>query len=215
MHLGMSGSFRVEDGEASTPGAFHRERSKAPAHDHVVFSFESGARVVYNDPRRFGYMKLIRTSELKADPLFRDLGVEPLSDDFDAARLGELLEGARTPLKSALLDQRRIAGLGNIYVCEALHRARLSPMREAGSLPRAKIKTLHQAIRAVLVSAIEAGGSTLRDHRQTDGALGYFQHSFEVYDREGAACRNARCGGTIARVVQTGRSTFYCAVCQR
>ncbi len=214
MHMGMSGSFRIEDGAVATPGEFYYERSKAPAHDHVVFNFESGARVVYNDPRRFGYMTLIRTAELAADPLFRDLGVEPLSEAFDAARLVELLAGARTPLKSALLDQRRIAGLGNIYVCEALHRARLSPLREAGSLPRAKAKGLRQAIRAVLEDAIEAGGSTLRDHRQTDGALGYFQHSFEVYDREGAACRHARCKGTIARIVQTGRSTFYCPICQ-
>ena len=206
MHLGMSGSFRVEDGEASTPGAFHRERSKAPAHDHVVFSFESGARVVYNDPRRFGYMKLIRTRELKADPLFRDLGVEPLERRLRRGpRLGELLEGARTPLKSALLDQRRIAGLGNIYVCEALHRARLSPMREAGSLPRGENQGACTGDpRRPRRRRSKRAARRLRDHRQTDGAFGYFQHSFEVYDREGAACRHARCGGTIARVVQNG-----------
>jgi formamidopyrimidine-DNA glycosylase len=213
MHLGMSGSFRLEDGEG--PGAFHFKRSKAPAHDHVVFTCDSGARIVYNDPRRFGYMTLAATDSLAQHPLFRDLGIEPLGEGFDAPHLAALLAGARTPLKSALLDQRRIAGLGNIYVCEALHRARLSPLREAGSLTPAKIRTLAWAVRGVLEAAIEAGGSTLRDHRQTDGALGYFQHSFEVYDREGAACGNARCKGTIARIVQNGRSTFYCPTCQR
>jgi len=213
MHLGMSGSFRLE-GETA-PGAFHFERSKAPAHDHVIFTCESGARIVYNDPRRFGYMTLLATDALTQHPLFRDLGIEPLGGEFDAAHLAELLAGARTPLKSALLDQRRIAGLGNIYVCEALHRARLSPLREAGSLTKAQLRALASAVRGVLDAAIEAGGSTLRDHRQTDGALGYFQHSFEVYDREGAACGHARCKGAIARIVQNGRSTFYCPACQR
>src|SRR3984957_12099700 len=155
------------------------------------------------------------TDALEAHPLFAEMGVEPLGPDFTAARLGALLEGARTPLKSALLDQRRIAGLGNIYVCEALYRARLSPLREAGSLPPAKLRALVSAVREVLEEAIAAGGSTLRDHRQTDGALGYFQHSFVVYAKEGAACRRARCSGTIARIVQAGRSTFYCPTCQR
>jgi formamidopyrimidine-DNA glycosylase len=211
MHLGMSGSFRIEE---ELVGEFHHARSKAPAHDHVVFWFAGGARVVYNDPRRFGYMTLVATGALEAHPLFRDLGVEPLGDAFDGPRLAELLAGARTPLKSALLDQRRIAGLGNIYVCEALYRARLSPLREAGSLSPAKLRALATAVREVLEAAIVAGGSTLRDHRQTDGALGYFQHSFEAYDREGAACRHPRCAGTIARVVQNGRSTFWCAGCQ-
>jgi formamidopyrimidine-DNA glycosylase len=212
MHLGMSGSFRVEGEEA--PGAFHFERSKAPVHDHVVFAFEGGARVVYNDPRRFGYMTLAATGALEEHPLFRDLGIEPLGEAFDAARLSALLAGAKTPLKSALLDQRRIAGLGNIYVCESLHRARLSPLREAGSLTVSKTRALANSVREVLEEAIEAGGSTLRDHRQTDGALGYFQHSFAVYDREGAACGHARCAGTIARIAQNGRSTFWCSACQ-
>jgi formamidopyrimidine-DNA glycosylase len=213
MHLGMSGSFRLEGEDA--PGAFHFERSKTPAHDHVVFTCDGGARIVYNDPRRFGYMTLAATDALARHPLFRDLGIEPLSEDFDATHLAVLLAGARTPLKSALLDQRRIAGLGNIYVCEALHRARLSPLREAGSLTPAKVRALTSAVREVLEAAIAAGGSTLRDHRQTDGAFGYFQHSFEVYDRGGVACRNTRCKGTIARIVQNGRSTFYCPTCQR
>ena len=212
MHLGMSGSFRIEE---EFVGEFHHARSKAPAHDHVAFWFAGGARVVYNDPRRFGYMTLAATDALGAHPLFRDLGVEPLGDDFDAARLGALLAGSRTPLKSALLDQRRIAGLGNIYVCEALYRARLSPLREAGSLPPAKLRALASAVREVLEEAILAGGSTLSDHRQTDGALGCFQHSFEAYDREGAACRHPRCTGTITRIVQNGRSTFWCATCQK
>ena len=180
-----------------------------------MFHFEGGARVVYNDPRRFGYMDLITTSEIEAHPLFAEIGVEPLGDDFDAAALKAALEGSRAPLKAALLDQRRIAGLGNIYVCEALHRARLSPMREAGGLKPSEIRRLALAIRQILEAAIEAGGSTLRDHRQADGTLGYFQHSFVVYDREGSVCSNSRCRGLIMRTVQSGRSTFYCAVCQR
>lgn len=215
MHLGMSGAFRIEHDGTETPGAFHHERSKAPAHDHVVFHFEGGARVVYNDPRRFGYMTLIEEGGLAKHPLFVDVGMEPLGPDFSVKSLGAALAGARTPLKSALLDQRRIAGLGNIYVCEAMHRSRLSPLREAGSLKAPELRRLAGAIREVLEAAIEAGGSTLRDHRQADGALGYFQHAFEVYDREGAACQHAGCRGTIARFVQGGRSTFWCGACQK
>ncbi len=219
MHLGMSGSFRVErDGETVMP-PFHNERPKLAAHDHVVFTLDSGARITYNDPRRFGSMMLTPTALLAEHPAFRDLGVEPLSQEFDAARLAAILEGARTPLKSALLDQTRIAGLGNIYVCEALHRAGLSPKREAGGVKgkgrAASLGALAQAIREVLEEAVEAGGSTLRDHRRTDGKLGYFQHSFAVYDREGAACPKPRCQGTITRIVQGGRSTFYCPTCQK
>ena len=212
MHLGMSGSFRVEE---QPVGEFHHPRGKAPTHDHVVFHFEAGARVVYNDPRRFGFMQIAATAALERHPLFLGLGVEPLSGAFDAGALSKLLAGARTPLKSALLDQRRIAGLGNIYACEAMHRARLSPRREAGGLKPVEARRLAKAIREVLEAAIEAGGSTLRDHRQADGALGYFQHSFAVYDREGAVCGRARCGGIIGRIAQGGRSTFYCAACQR
>jgi formamidopyrimidine-DNA glycosylase len=221
MHLGMSGSFRVERGGETVVPPLHRQRPKIAAHDHVVFTLEGGARVVYNDPRRFGAMVIAPTRGLVERPLFRDLGVEPLSKAFDAARLAALLAGARTPLKSALLDQKRIAGLGNIYVCEALHRARLSPLREAGSLvdakgaPKRSAKALAPAIRDVLEEAIEAGGSTLRDHRRTDGELGRFQHAFAVYDREGEPCPRPRCRGTIARIVQNGRSTFSCPACQK
>jgi formamidopyrimidine-DNA glycosylase len=212
MHLGMSGSFRVEDAPV---GAFYHPRGEAPTHDHVEFAFEGGVRVVYNDPRRFGFMDLIATATLDKHPLFAGLGVEPLGPEFGAEALSAILSGARAPLKAALLDQRRIAGLGNIYVCEALHGARLSPLREAGSLKPAETRRLADTIRQVLEAAIQAGGSTLRDHRQADGQLGYFQHAFAVYDREGVACGHARCSGIIARTVQSGRSTFYCAKCQK
>jgi formamidopyrimidine-DNA glycosylase len=210
MHLGMSGSFRVEE---QPVGEFYHPRG-APVHDHVVFHFEAGARVVYNDPRRFGFMDLIATAALDRHPLFAAMGMEPLGPDFNARALAEALSGSRAPMKAALLDQRRVAGLGNIYVCEALHRAKISPMREAGSLKPRETAKLADSIRDVLTAAIEAGGSTLRDHRQTDGTLGYFQHNFTVYDREGAACGHARCGGIISRAVQSGRSTFYCGACQ-
>jgi len=212
MHLGMSGSFRVE---GEPVGEFYHPRGEPGRHDHVEFVFESGARVVYNDPRRFGFMDLVETAGLERHPLFAEIGVEPLGADFHAKGLAAVLAGARTPLKAALLDQRRIAGLGNIYVCEALHRAKLSPLREAGWLKPAETRRLARAIVEVLEAAIEAGGSTLRDHRQTDGTLGYFQHSFAVYDREGAVCGHARCAGIVERTVQSGRSTFYCATCQR
>ena len=221
MHLGMSGSFRVERGEALVVPPFHHERPKLAAHDHVVFSLDNGARIVFNDPRRFGSMDLVESEGIDEREPFDGLGVEPLSAAFDAAKLAALFAGARTPIKTALLDQKRIAGLGNIYVCEALHRARVNPTRPAGLLadangkPTAAARALSSAIRAVLEAAIEAGGSTLRDHRQPDGELGYFQHSFAVYDREGAPCPRRGCRGTITRVVQGGRSTFYCPVCQR
>jgi formamidopyrimidine-DNA glycosylase len=212
MHLGMSGSFRIEN---EPVGEFHHPRGKAPTHDHVVFHFENGPRVVYNDPRRFGFMDLVETAALDGHPLFAGIGVEPLGPGFHAKALAGILQGSRAPLKAALLDQRRIAGLGNIYVSEAMHRAKLSPLRPAGGLNAAEARRLATAIRAVLEAAIEAGGSTLRDHRQADGALGYFQHRFAVYDREGVVCGHARCGGIIARIVQSGRSTFFCAACQK
>ncbi len=217
-HLGMSGSFRVE---AAFVGEFHHPRSKDPKHDHVVIRLDSGKTVTFNDPRRFGFMDLARAGELGSHPRLAGLGDEPLAPTFGAARLAALFAGSRAPLKAALLDQRRIAGVGNIYACEALWRAKLSPFRPAGGLASAKGKptkpaaALAASLRAVLEEAIEAGGSTLRDHRQADGALGYFQHTFDVYDREGQPCRHKGCRGKIAREVQSGRSTFYCPVCQR
>lgn len=221
MHLGMSGSFRIEaPAGASEPGVFHHDRSKDPAHDHVTFVLSTGARIVYNDPRRFGFMDLVKRADLPAHPFFRGLGVEPLGNELDDALLARLFEGKRAPLKAALLDQRLIAGLGNIYVCEALHRAGLSPRRAAGTLarkngaPSPRAAPLAFAIRAVLEEAVAAGGSSLRDHRQADGALGYFQHSFRVYDREGEPCVKSGCGGTVKRIVQSGRSTFFCGSCQ-
>jgi formamidopyrimidine-DNA glycosylase len=220
-HLGMSGSFRMEKTTASTPGKFHHERSKDPKHDHVVLILDNGWVVTYNDPRRFGLMDLALTETLEQHPRMRGLGAEPLAPEFDAVRLAALFVGSRAPLKSALLDQKRIAGLGNIYVCEALFRARLAPSRPAGILadargaPTKAAAAISEAIRAVLEEAVEAGGSTLRDHRQANGELGYFQHVFKVYDREGRPCMRERCRGIIARVTQSGRSTFYCSKCQR
>jgi formamidopyrimidine-DNA glycosylase len=220
-HLGMSGSFRIENTAVSTPGEFLYERSKDPKHDHVVLTLDNGCAVVYNDPRRFGFMDLAASGALADHPRLSGLGAEPLGPDFDAHFLAKLFAGARTSLKAGLLDQKRIAGLGNIYACEALFRARLAPTREAGILadacgaPTRAAVAIAEAIRNVLEEAIEAGGSTLRDHRQTNGELGYFQHVFKVYDREGQRCVRERCRGVVARTVHSGRSTFYCAICQR
>ncbi|PHR23369.1 MAG: DNA-formamidopyrimidine glycosylase [Hoeflea sp.] len=225
-HLGMSGSFRIEaDGDGTLkPGAFHHERSKDDKHDHVVLHVEGPAgkaRVIYNDPRRFGYMDLMARTALAEHPWFRSLGVEPTGNSLDAGTLAERLAGKKTPLKAALLDQRIIAGLGNIYVCEAMWRAELSPVRPAGGLvtktgrPRKQLELLTQSIRDVIDEAIAAGGSSLRDHIRTDGTLGYFQHGFSVYDREGKACPRPGCGDTVRRIVQSGRSTFYCPRCQK
>ncbi|TDX60246.1 DNA-(apurinic or apyrimidinic site) lyase [Methylosinus sp. sav-2] len=219
MHLGMSGSFRIDADDPE--GAYHRAATTKPAHDHVVFHFTSGASVTYNDPRRFGFMLLVPRGEMAAHPLFNGLGVEPLGPELTPQRLAEELRGRKAPLKAALLDQRIIAGLGNIYVCEAMHRSHLSPLRAAGTLVDAKGKPkrglvdLVEAIRQVLGEAIEAGGSSLRDHRQTDGSLGYFQHSFRVYDREDAPCPTPGCRGHVSRVIQSGRSTFFCRDCQK
>jgi len=217
MHLGMSGSFRL--GKDSTPGKYHHERSKSGAHDHVVFHMSNGATVTFNDPRRFGSMKLVARAKLDQEPLLRALGPEPLGNEFDAAMLAQACAGKKTSLKAALSDQRVVAGLGNIYVCEALFRAGLSPKRRAstiadrGGKPNARAESLVVAIKAVLADAIEAGGSSLRDHRRADGSLGDFQHNFRVYDREGEPCPG--CRGRIKRIVQVGRSTFYCPSCQK
>ena len=216
MHLGMSGSFRIErEGDAATPGLFHYPRDKQALHDHVVFHLSGGARVVYNDPRRFGFMDLADGPSDAASPYLATLGIEPVGNAFSGAALAERLAGRRSPLKAALLDQRLVAGLGNIYVAEALHRAGLSPMRVAASLSAEEVERLAAAVRAVLAEAIAAGGSSLRDHRQANGELGYFQHAFRVYDREGEACPSPGCRGVIERSVQAGRSTFWCAACQR
>jgi formamidopyrimidine-DNA glycosylase len=222
MHLGMSGSFRVlEQSEAKTPGEFHHPRGKDSAHDHVVFHMSSGADVVFNDPRRFGYMKIIARNALDDEPLLKGLGPEPLGNEFDAKMLARACANKKTSLKAALLDQRVVAGLGNIYVCEALFRAQLSPRRLAATLatkagePTDHAKRLVEAIHAVLNQAIKAGGSSLRDHRQTSGELGYFQHSFQVYDREGERCQTANCAGVVRRFSQNGRSTFWCPKCQK
>jgi formamidopyrimidine-DNA glycosylase len=222
MHLGMSGSFRVErDGGAVTPGAYYHDRSKDETHDHVVFRMSSGATIRFNDPRRFGSMKLVPRGKLDEEPLLRALGPEPLGNEFSAALLAKACQGKNTSLKAALLDQTVVAGLGNIYVCEALNRALLSPKRKASTIgsrtgaPNERAEKLVDAIKAVLKDAIEAGGSSLRDHRQTDGSLGNFQHNFRVYDREGERCPTRGCKGTIKRIVQNGRSTFFCPVCQK
>ncbi len=225
MHLGMSGSFRVEnDGAKSLPGNFTRERSKDTKHDHVVFHLSNDTglseRVVYNDPRRFGFMTLIARPELATHPLFASLGLEPLGNELNGEVLARMFEGRRMPLKAALLNQKFIAGLGNIYVCEALWRSGLHPERSAGTLstksgrPAKKAGELAGHIRQTLDEAIAAGGSSLRDHTQADGSLGYFQHTFAVYGREGEKCRRTGCNGTIARVVQSNRSTFFCPSCQ-
>src|SRR5438445_6317730 len=222
MHLGMSGSFRVvHDGPARKPGKYHHERPQHATHDHVVFHMSNGAWIAFNDPRRFGSMKLIRRAALEQEPLLRALGPEPLGNEFDAAMLARACQAKKTSLKAALSDQRVVAGLGNIYVCEALHPARLSPRRRASTIatkagaPNERAQRLVDAIKAVLADAIAAGGSSLRDHRRTDGEPGDFQHAFRVYDRAGKRCPTTGCNGTIRRMVQTGRSTFFCPVCQR
>ncbi len=224
MHLGMSGRFTVaaSDGAgAEMPGQFVHDVGGIAAHDHIVFAMSSGARVTFNDPRRFGYMDLVDGRALESCKHFAGLGVEPLSNAFHADHLAWKARGRTTDLKAFLLDQRIVAGLGNIYVCEALHRAGLSPRRRAGTLakmsgaPAARAERLITAIRDVLAAAIAAGGSTLRDYAQADGALGYFQHNFSVYGREGQTCVTPGCAGTIRRIVQAGRSTFWCGRCQR
>ena len=218
MHLGMSGSFRI--GKDAKPGVYYHERSKSTVHDHVVFHMSNGQTITFNDPRRFGSMKLVPRAKIDEEPLLNALGPEPLGNEFDAAMLAKACAGKKTSLKAALLDQRIVAGLGNIYVCEALFRARLSPKRRASTLadrsakPNERAEALVSAIKAVLNDAIKAGGSSLRDHRRTDGSLGDFQHTFLVYDREGQPCP-AGCKGTVKRIVQAGRSTFYCPSCQK
>ena len=214
-HLGMTGRFTIRGPRgAETPGEFEHEAGGDPKHDHVVFTTDRGETITFNDARRFGYMDLVATGEREASRWFAGLGPEPLSGDFDAAHLLKAFKGKRQNVKVSLLDQRIVAGLGNIYVSEALHRAKIDPATAAGDVSFTRLKVLVKAIRETLEEAIEAGGSTLRDYRAADGALGYFQHRFRVYGREEAPCLRPRCKGQVVRSVQAGRSTFYCPACQ-
>ncbi|MEP4194571.1 MAG: bifunctional DNA-formamidopyrimidine glycosylase/DNA-(apurinic or apyrimidinic site) lyase [Aliishimia sp.] len=212
IHLGMSGRMLVS---GDPLGVFAHEHPSPEKHDHVVLHMENGARITFNDPRRFGAMDLLETDSAESHKLLSVLGPEPLSNDFHEDMFIEALKGKNTPVKSALLDQRIVAGLGNIYVCEALFRGGISPKRKAGQVASARVAALVPIIRSVLSDAIEAGGSSLKDFRQADGELGYFQHSFDVYGREGEPCRTPGCTSEIIRVVQSGRSSFYCPSCQR
>lgn len=211
VHLGMSGRVVIDAAR----------RNEVPGkHDHVIFHMSNGKVVTYNDARRFGFMQLIAQSELNSHALFCNLGVEPLEDGFDAEYLAQRARDKKTDLKAFLMDQRVVAGLGNIYVCEALFRAGLSPRRKAATLmmkngrPSVRAERLVTSIRSVLREAIKSGGSTLRDHRKADGSLGYFQHAFRVYGRENADCASELCNAKVSRIQQSGRSTFYCGSCQ-
>ncbi|WP_439120938.1 bifunctional DNA-formamidopyrimidine glycosylase/DNA-(apurinic or apyrimidinic site) lyase [Marivita sp.] len=212
IHLGMSGRMLVS---GDPLGQFVHSHPAPEKHDHVVFDMENGARITFNDPRRFGAMDLFATVKGESHPLLISIGPEPLGNAFDEDYLVEALSRRNTPMKSALLDQKVVAGLGNIYVCEALYRSKIHPTRPARRVAKDRIASLVPIIREVLSDAIRAGGSSLRDFRQADGELGYFQHSFDVYGREGAPCRSTGCTSTIRRIVQSGRSTFYCPTCQR
>jgi formamidopyrimidine-DNA glycosylase len=209
-HLGMSGRFDIDRHRI---GVFAESVGDDPKHEHVVFITEEGVRIAFFDPRRFGYMDLIPAERLADHPWFKGLGSEPLSDDFDGVALLKAIKGKKQNIKVTLLDQRVVAGVGNIYACEALFAAKIAPTRPAGDLKATEAGRVAEAVKSVLAEAIEAGGSTLRDFAQTDGQLGYFQHRFKVYGREGEPCLGA-CRGTVARIVQAGRSTFYCPACQ-
>lgn len=216
MHLGMTGRFEIEGGGArDRPGDFVQAVAPNPKHAHVLLETEAGARVTYYDPRRFGFMDLIPADQLAAHPWFARMGPEPLGEAFNERVLARAFQGRKQGPKTLLLDQSVVAGLGNIYVCEALYRSGISPLKPAGRITRKRLGLLSQAVREVLGEAIEAGGSSLRDYAGADGALGYFQHRFAVYDREGEPCPRPGCGGIIERIVQSGRSTFFCRVCQR
>ena len=212
IHLGMSGRLLIS---GALLGNFHHDHPIPAKHDHVVLDMESGARVTFNDARRFGSMDLIETDRADTHPLLANIGPEPFGNTFSGPYLVDRLKSRNTPIKSALLDQSIIAGLGNIYVCEVLFRARISPTQKAGQIARTRVAGLVPIIRDVLAEAIEAGGSSLRDYRQTDGELGYFQHAFKVYGREGAPCVTPGCASTIVRLVQSGRSSFHCPKCQK
>jgi formamidopyrimidine-DNA glycosylase len=212
IHLGMSGRMLIA---GRMQGDFHHAMPTPEKHDHVVLDMDNGARITFNDARRFGAMDLMPTAQSEAHWLLRDLGPEPLGNGFNESYLIDRLKGRNTPIKAALLDQRIVSGLGNIYVSEVLYRAGVNPRRKAGRLAAARVAAIVPHVRDVLNAAIAAGGSSLRDHRQTNGELGYFQHDFAVYDREGEPCRTPGCTGAIRRIVQSGRSSFYCPQCQR
>ena len=219
MHLGMTGRFRIDHANGMSAAA--QAQRKVPKHEHIVFHLGDGTLVRYSDTRRFGLMDLIRSERLDMHALFKGLGIEPLGPGLTPEWLAGRIKGKATSIKAALLDQKLIAGLGNIYVCEVLHRARISPTKLAGTLatksgkPTKKTEALVAAIKAVLADAIKAGGSSLRDYKRADGRLGRFQHRFKTYNRAGKPCPRTGCGGTVRRIVQGGRSTFYCPTCQR
>ncbi|WP_050526119.1 bifunctional DNA-formamidopyrimidine glycosylase/DNA-(apurinic or apyrimidinic site) lyase [Pseudorhodobacter aquimaris] len=212
IHLGMSGRILIS---GAMQGDFYHDHPAPAKHDHVVLTLGNGARITFNDARRFGAMDLLETALGDAHPLLANIGPEPFGNSFNETYLTERLKGRKTAIKSALLDQRIVAGLGNIYVCEVLYRAGLHPARPAGKLAKATVAGLVPLIREVLAEAIEAGGSSLRDYRQADGELGYFQHRFRTYGREDEPCVTPGCTASIARIVQSGRSSFYCPACQR
>ena len=212
IHLGMSGGFKVCP--PSSSGRKQAEPDSGP-HDHVRFVLQNGVSVVYSDPRRFGMMDLTATDAAERHRLIASLGPEPLGNSFNGAHLHDAFRNRRTPVKSALLNQRIVAGLGNIYVCEALWRAGISPRRRADRIAANRVSELADCVRSVLRDAIKAGGSTLRDHRLPEGEFGLFQHSFSVYGKEGRDCQRDDCCGTVRRMMQAGRSTFYCRICQR
>ena len=212
VHLGMSGRMLISGAQI---GTFYHDHPAPQKHDHVVLHMTSGARVTFNDARRFGAMDLFPTDGAEGHPLLASLGPEPFGNDFNGPYLAERLKGRRTPIKSALLDQRIVSGLGNIYVAETLYRARISPLRLAGDLTDSTVHALVPVIREVLAEAIAAGGSSLRDFRQANGELGYFSKHFQVYDRQGDPCETPGCGGTVTRTLQSGRSSFWCPACQR
>ncbi|MGB3281085.1 MAG: bifunctional DNA-formamidopyrimidine glycosylase/DNA-(apurinic or apyrimidinic site) lyase [Pseudorhodobacter sp.] len=212
IHLGMSGRILIS---GAMQADFHHDHPAPAKHDHVVLDLENGARITFNDARRFGAMDLLETALGDTHPLLASIGPEPFGNSFHEAYLTARLKGRATPIKSALLDQRIVAGLGNIYVCEVLYRAGLHPARPAGKLPAKTVAGLVPLIRDVLGEAIEAGGSSLRDYRQADGELGYFQHRFRTYGREGDPCLTPGCSANIQRIVQSGRSSFFCPNCQR
>jgi formamidopyrimidine-DNA glycosylase len=216
VHLGMTGRFTIHDGRnQGQPGDFYYAAAPDPKHTHLTLETDAGIEISYNDPRRFGYMDLVDSEALPTHRYFASLGPEPLSADFAPATLAAGFAGRVQSIKATLLDQRVVAGLGNIYVCEALYRARIHPERPAGKVAKTQLTPLVQAIRAVLTEAITAGGATLRDYAHTDGSQGAFQHAFQVYGREGEPCLTPRCAGQIVRKMHGGRSSFFCPRCQR